>query len=535
MRENGGRIVLMDFGAGRAQDADAAGVAGTPMYLAPEVLAGEPPTTRSDLYSLGVLLFHLLTRTFPCTAGDMDGLRDAHADGDRRWLRDLRPDVPSDLVQVIERALDADPARRFASAGEMERALHRAAGTPTHADAIPVPLPSVTRWPTLRFAITAAALVIVIVGLITGARSIIKPGSIGTKSLVVLPIVELAGPPDGPGISDGLHDQLITTLGQIKSLRVIARTSVLKFKGSQAASSDIAKTLGVDAALESTLSYVQGGLGSTSRVRVNSSLLLAGENVPVWSQTFERPLGELLALEADIARAVATGLGTPVTAGESARLNHPQQTNAAAEEAYFQGHQQVAQYGGEHARRALDAFEKATRLDPQYAAAHAATAMAYFSLGFNDAISHPEARASAVKAIERALAIDDNLPDARAALGNIKLYYDWDWTGAEAEYKRALDTNPSFTYARKRYAGLLAGARRLDEAVEESGKAIALDPLSIEAATEHGMVLYYRRDFEAARDVLNRALERDHDWGSAWALLKNQRSRRPIRRRAPGR
>jgi serine/threonine-protein kinase len=227
----------------------------------------------------------------------------------------------------------------------------------------------------------------------------------------------------------------------------------------------------------------------------------------------------LLALEADIARAVATSLGAPLTSGDSARLNHSPQMNPAAEDAYFHGKQQLERYGRDRAGRALEAFDRATRLDPQHARAYAATAMAYFSLGDNNAISHPEARASAVAAIQRALAIDENLPDARAVLGDIKFYYDWDWAGAEAEYKRALDVNPSFTYARKRYAGLLAAARRLDEAVEESTKAVSLDPLSMEAAVQHGMVLYYRGDYDAARDVLNRALERERDWGSAWALL----------------
>jgi serine/threonine-protein kinase len=519
VREQGGRIVLMDFGAGRAQDAGPAGVAGTPMYLAPEVLAGEPPTRQSDLYSLGVLLFYLLTRTFPYTGVDIDSLRDAHADGDRRWLRDLRPDLPSELVQAIERALEADPARRFASAGEMERALHRATRAPRPEDPIPVPAPIRRPWPTVRFALTAAALVFVVIGLITGSRSIIKSARNGTKSIVVLPLVVLSGTSDVPGIGEGLHDQLITTLGQVKSLRVVSRTSALQFKGSQLPSSAIAKNLGADAALESTLWYIDGGLAGTSRLRVNSSLMIAGENVPLWSQTFDRPLGELLALQTDIARAVATGLGVPITAAESTRLNHPQQTNAAAEAAYLQGRQQLSQYGTESARRALEAFERATQLDPQYALAHAATARAYVALAAHADVSRPEGRASAVAAIQKALNIDDDLPEARAALADIKWNYDWDWLGAEAEYKRALDLNPSFTYARKRYAGLLTAARRLDEGVEEAVKAEALEPRSPEAMTEHGMILYYKRDYAAARDVLSRALELEPKRGGALAMM----------------
>jgi eukaryotic-like serine/threonine-protein kinase len=520
MREKGGRIVLMDFGAGRAQDADAGGVSGTPMYLAPEVLAGGPPTVQSDLYSLGVLLFHLLTRTFPYTGADVNGLRDAHADGERRWLRDLRPELPSELVQTIERALEADPARRFDSSGEMERALHRATRAPVIEVRIPAPAPTGWRWPTARFAVTAAALLLVIVGLIAIAQSIMRRGTLGgTKSIAVLPLVEVSGPSDRPGMAEGLHDQLITTLGQIKSLRVVSRTSVLPFIGSQVPSSTIAKNLGVDAALESTLWYIDGGLVGTSRVRVNCSLLIAGENVPLWSQTFDRPLGELLALQADIAREVAKGLGLSITALESARLNHPQQTSSTAETAYLQGRQELSQYGVESVRRALEAFEKATQIDPQYALAHAATARAYVALATFGGISRQEGRASATAAIQKALNIDENLAEARAALADIKWNYDWDWLAAEAEYKRALEVNPSFTFARKRYAGLLTAARRLDAGVDEAVKAEALDPLSAEAITEHGMILYYRRDYTAARDVLHRALELEPTRGGALVMV----------------
>ena len=122
MREEGGRIVLMDFGAGQAQGAPTT-TSGTPLYLAPEVLAGAPSTTQSDIYSLGVLLFHLLTNQYPCYAADIDGLRAAHAQGERLRLRDLRPDLDARVVDVVERALEADPAQRFATAGTMEQAL----------------------------------------------------------------------------------------------------------------------------------------------------------------------------------------------------------------------------------------------------------------------------------------------------------------------------------------------------------------------------------------------------------------------------
>ena len=526
MREERGRIVLMDFGAGR-RGANLPALAGTPLYLAPEVLAGEPPTIRTDIYSLGVLLFHLLTGSYPCTGSDLDGLRGAHADGARVWLRDLRPDLPEALVRIVERAIYEDPQRRYASAGAMEAALRealdpdRAIESPRQQAQIVDKGFAVAPWSMFGAAI-AVALLAVVVGLIVWSRgSGSRPAAFaasGIRSIAVLPMAELSRSRRAPYLAEGLHDQLITTLGQIQSLRVTSRTSVMQFKDSHDPAGQIASSLGVDAVLESTVSSSDGGSGgSPGRVRVNASLVTAGATLPLWSRTFERPLGDLLALEAEMARAIAASVRATITPGESARLSRAQQTNPAAEEAYFQGRRHLEQYGSDGARRALEAFERAIQLDGQYAAAHAGAARAYLSLGFNGDISQPEARASALAEIEKASALDENLPEGRAALADIKFYYDWDWAGAEREYRRAIELNPSFAYAKRQYASYLAAARRLNEAVQHASEAQNLDPLSAEAATTHGLALYYRRNYPAARATLRRALELEP--GSAAALI----------------
>ncbi len=255
-------------------------------------------------------------------------------------------------------------------------------------------------------------------------------------------------------LAEGLHDQLITTLGQIQSLRVTSRPSVMQFKDSPVSAGEAAKILKVDAVLASTVSYIPGGSpADPPRVRVNANLLMAGATTPEWSRTFDKPVSDLLALQGELARAIATSIRATITRDESARLNRSQRINPPAEEAYFEGRRQLDLRERNSARRALDAFKRATELDPRYALAHAAAARSYFSLASAGDISQAEARASALAEVNKALAIDENLPEARAALADIKFYYDWDWPGAEAEYQRALDLNPSFTYARRRYAG----------------------------------------------------------------------------------
>jgi serine/threonine-protein kinase len=504
MREHGGRIVLMDFGAGRAQDADPAGVAGTPMYLAPEVLAGEPPTIQSDLYSLGVLLFHLLTAAYPYSGADLDELGAAHADRARVWLRDLRPDLPDALVQSIERAIDADPARRFATAGEMERAL----ATSLHPFTHPAPhriAPAVGLSRT-GFALGAVALLCVVVGLIVWsgrARDVAVPP--GVSSIAVLPMKDLSGAGAPTYLADGLHDQLITTLGQIQSLRVTSRTSVMKFRDSTDAAGEIARTLGVDAVLESTVLSTGASGGTPGRVRVNASLMLAGSQTAVWTRTFERPLGDLLALEADVARAIATGVRATITPDESVRLSRSQQTNPAAEAAYLQGRTLLAGYGAQSARPALESFERALSIERDHAGAHAGAAYAYIVLAADGAMPHQKARALALTHARRALEVNDDLAQAHATMADIEFLYNWNLPGAEQEYRRSLDLNPSLAIARSHYGQVLAAAGRFEEALAQAAEVESLDP---DGSSFKGLILYYKRDYQAAEKAIRAELLR---------------------------
>jgi serine/threonine-protein kinase len=514
MRETGGRIVLMDFGAGRAQGAAAAGAAGTPMYLAPEVLAGEPQTPRSDLYSLGVLLFHLLTDAYPYSGADLDGLRAAHADGTRTWLRDLRPDLSDPLLRTIERALDADPARRFATAGEMERALATALLPPVAAADVSRAAPA-RSW-RLGFAVGALALLAVVVGLIVWSNGAATAPAI--KSIAVLPMKDLSGSTRMPYLADALHDQLVTTLGQVQALRVTSRTSVMQFKDSNTPAGEIAKKLGVDAVLESTVSSIDGGPdGGPARVKVNASLMAAGASTPMWSRSFEGKLGDLLKLEGDIAQAIAARVRASITPDESDRLLRAQHTNPAAEAAYFQGRMYLQGYGAAAARRALDAFDRALSVDADHPGAHVGAAYAYLSLAANGATTHQKARALALDHVRRALQLRDDLAEAHAAMGDIEFRYDWNIKSAEEEYRTGFDLNANLSSARNEYAQLLAASGRFDEALEQATLAESLEPGAVPSMS--GLLLYYKKDYQAAEKVLRAAMIERPDLAHLHILL----------------
>ena len=513
LRESGGRTVLMDFGTGEelGNAKGTARMAGTPLYLAPEIFAGKPASIQSDLYGLGVLIFYLVTGQFPVTASSIEQLARAHAHKQTRRLRDLRPDLPAAFVGAIERALEHDPAARYRTAGEMEAALGDGADG-FQSTAVAVPSPEAAKRPVLAAWFALALAVVAIVAAIVWSRTGGNLGSVASHaitSIAVLPLKDDSGPSATPFFADALTDQLISTLGQVSALRVSSRTSVMPFKDTNLPIKQVIEALGVDAYLEGSVAVVQADGSTPGRVRLNTRLIAAGTGTQLWSQTLERQLGDALALEAELARHVVKAVSATITEKESARLAQVRSTSPAAEEAYFQGRYHLAQYGIERSQRALAAFNRAVQLDPGHAAAHAGAARAYIRLGDDGALSQPQARTSALAEVTKALEINAEQEDAQLALGDLKFRYDWDWKGGEAAYRKAIELNPSFTFARTQYARYLAAAGRLDDAVGEASRATELDPLSTESAQTLGLILYYKGDYPEAIQALEQALKLD--------------------------
>ena len=505
MRENGGRVVLMDFGAGRAQGADAAGVAGTPLYLAPEVLAGEPPTPRSDIYGVGVLLFHLLTGAYPRTAGDLEGLRAVHADGVRTGLRDLRADLPVPLVEAIERALDADPARRFATAGEMERALTGIAPPIVE----PIAVPTWTRWRTLGFGIAACAFLAVVAALIVWSRAGESRRGVvlsQVRTIGVLPMRDLTNAAVPEHFVDGLTDELIGTLGQVSGLTI--KPAAAAGSRDERSLQDIARSIDVDALLETTVTPGTND-GGVAHVKVRAKLIAAGSQNVLWTDVFERPRGATLELPDVLATAIARAVHAAVGPTAASRLATPRQTDPRAEEAYLQGRAHLDQYGGGSADQALKAFQRALKLDASHAGAHSGAARAHMILGLSGIAPNTQARAAAATEARRAIELDPDLAEPHATLAYLSFLYDWDWTEAHRQFSRSLELNPNSVYARTYYAEFLAARRRFDEAVEQADTAKRLAPQSGAAARAYAVVLYYKRDFDGAQRALEeaRALE----------------------------
>jgi TolB-like protein/DNA-binding winged helix-turn-helix (wHTH) protein/Tfp pilus assembly protein PilF len=320
-------------------------------------------------------------------------------------------------------------------------------------------------------------------------------------SLVVLPLENLSGNKEQEYFADGMTDALTTDLAQIGSLRVISRTSAMQFKGSKATLPQIGRDLQVDAVVEGTVTPGE------NRVRVTAQLVEASSDHHLWARSYERDLKNVLALQAEIAQDITEQIRVKLTPKERSVLIQVRAVDAAAYDASLRGWYWLSQPSPEGSRKALDYFQKAIAKDPGYALAYAGLAESFLVLGGpvfprNEAFLQ-KAREAAVKA----LALDPSIAEAHTALGLIKFWIDWDWAGAEAEYKQATALNPNYASAHSWYSSYLVAMGRLDEAMKEIEHARDLDPFSPGITFWLGQVLYHARRYDDALRENRRGLE----------------------------
>ena len=524
MREQGGRIVLMDFGAGGDLETrhDGEPMAGTPLYLAPEIFAGRPATVRSDLYSLGVLLYRLTTGAYPVSGATLAELAGAHRDGRFVRLRDARPNLPDGFVHVIERALSPGPEHRFDSAGAMEQALAGWLGGIAAADTTPTAAAVATpkqkkqmRWP-----VVAAALVLALIAVAVAAvwtRRPAKPAaavaSAAIRSVAVLPLQNNGA---GEYFADGMTEALIADLGRTGVLDVISRTSVMRFKGSQQPLPEIARALNVDAVVEGSV------LRDGRRVRITAQLIDARTDKHLWANSYERDVRDVLALQADVARAIAQEVRTTLSRQQEAHSAESSKRTVSPEalEAYLQGRFYWNRRGGDSLAKSVDYFQQALKIDPGYAAAYAGMADSYTLLGSVSGEMAPQATmAKAKAAAEAALKLDDSLGEAHTSLAMLHFWYNWDWSAAEKEFKLAIARNRSYPTAHHWYAIFLSAMGRHEEALVEIDQALRLDPVAPIIRASRGWIQYHRRQFDESIVEARKALDLDADFVRARTYL----------------
>ncbi|HXO26235.1 MAG TPA: protein kinase, partial [Thermoanaerobaculia bacterium] len=490
-----GRAKVLDFGLARfmpgpealtqsAGISGASALVGTPPYMSPEQVRDGHVDARSDLYALGALLFEMTTGRRPFTANDLLPLLYQIAHEPAPLLRALRPGLSAELEAVVARCLEKAPPRRFSDAAALLRALR--------GDASDDPREAPTRSASLA------------------AAARLEPGPATTiRSLVVLPFENRSGDPAQEFFSDGMTDALIADLAQIAALRVISRTSAMRFKGTHPALSQIARELNVDGVVEGSVLRVG------DRVRITVQLVDVASDRSLWAKSYDRSLSDILALQSEVAHAIADEIRIQVTPEERARLRAKGAVNPAAHVAYLQGLFLWNRFTAESVKEAILRYEEALAFDPNYAVAYAGLADSYIMLANHHILPPREGYSLGRKAAERGLALDDSLGELHTSLGWIHRLFDWDWPGAERECLRAVELNPGHAFGRSRYALLLSGLGRHEEAIAEAQRAHELDPLDLLTHTVVGDTLFFARRFDRSVAAYRKTLELDPTFGAA--------------------
>jgi TolB-like protein/DNA-binding winged helix-turn-helix (wHTH) protein/Tfp pilus assembly protein PilF len=344
------------------------------------------------------------------------------------------------------------------------------------------------------------------------------------RSLAVLPLENLSDEAED-FFADGMTDQLITTLAQLPRTRVVSRTSVMRYKGTLPPLADIRRALDVDAVIEGTVAR------DGNRIRVTAQLIDARTDQHLWAHSYERGFADFLTLQNDIARAIADEIRITLTPQESTSLGQARAVIPAAHEAYLRGRYRFNKGEEAEIRKSVDDFNEAIRLDPSAALAYAGLAQAYVAL--TDFYERPtQAMPRARTAAETAVAHDDHLADAHAALGAVRFLYDWDWKGAETEFSRAIALNPASADAHVWFGVFLAQMGRFDAAMAEMRRATELDPLSVPVRISAGWVYYLARDSRRALTEWKKALDLEPNIGiahtSIWLAYAEQGQSPPL-------
>jgi TolB-like protein/Flp pilus assembly protein TadD len=334
-----------------------------------------------------------------------------------------------------------------------------------------------------------------------------------SSSLVVLPLENLSGDRDQDYFADGMTDDLIANLAKIRSLRVISRSTAMAYKGTHKPLPQIANELNVDAVVEGTVMRVG------NRVRITAELVQVSTDHHLWADTYESPIGDVLALQNRVSSAIADEIRINLTEEDKERLAKKPAVGPEAYEDYLKGRYYWNKRSGEGFTKAIGYFEQATRRDPQYALAYAGLADCYGIIGATiygsvpAAEAAPKAKAAAVRALE----IDPSLAEAETSLATAKFNYDWDWAGAAEGFRRAIQLDPAYATAYQRYSLYLIALGRFDDSFEQIKKARDLEPLSISINASFGWRLYLAREFDRSIVQLQDTLEMDPSY--EWAHL----------------
>ena len=455
-------------------------VIGTLGYMSPEQLRGENVDATADIFSLGCILYEMVTARRPFQ-------RESGAATIAAILKESLPGaelserVPPEFQRIIEGCVEKTPSMRFQSARDLALTLRAIASSASFDDTL---VRRMTR----------------------------RRGTKAIDSLAVLPLANALHDAGADYITDGITEGLINRLSQLPKMKVMARSTVFRYKNRDTDALAIGRELRVRAVITGVVK------AAGDRLQLSIEMVDTSDGSQIWGETYTRDHAELSKLSAEIAHEIAEKLRVRLTGAEKKKLRRRTTESGEAYQLYLKGRYHWNKRTGDGLRRGIAFFREAIESDPSFASAYSGLADCFITLGTNIPLppheAMPKAKAAAMKAIE----INDALAEPWASLGAVRWWFEWDWEGAEEAYRRAIELNPNYATAHDGYSMLLSARGRFDEAVEQVTKACDLDPLSLICAVHAGWPLYFARDYEGAIRRFRKALELDehfipaHGW-----------------------
>ncbi len=468
-----GNVKVMDFGLAKLKGIPgmtrSGETAGTIAFMAPEQLQGLPADTRSDMFSFGVVLYEMVTGRRPFRGEHEAAIMYSLLHENPPAPSSLRPDLPPAIETVIRKSLEKDPARRYQTVDELLRDLRSTGG----------PAPS------------------------GGSRD---------KSIAVLPFDNISPDKENEYFSDGLTEEIIANLSKVRTLKVVSRTSVMRFKATTKSLREIAHELQTRYILEGSVRKHANDL------RITAQLIDAADDSHLWTETYRGTIADVFDIQEKVAGEIVHALRVTLTDEEHLELRKRRTEDTEAYQHFLRGRFHWNKRTEADVRKGIEHFEEAIRIDPGFALAYVGLADGFNILGFYSFSPPREVFPRAKDAARKALALDRNLSEGHASLAYALHYFDWNWTEAEREFQKAIELNPEYPTAPHFYANFLVAMGRFDEAIASFARARELDPLSMIINQGMAWAFYFARRYDDAIAQSRRTLELDNSFavGHQW-------------------